>query len=525
MSRTTVKPKTYDRSFKLKVVKLFFEEGYTRKIIQDEFKIPDSTLDTWIRLYKLHGESAFYPKVKKLSVKLKSENPIKEKIIEHKKSNPTHGSKRISQIFKRFLGVKVSTSEVRETLKEQDLIESKPKKQQRNPPKPRFFERSNPNQLWQTDIMCFRLAGQNAYLIGFIDDYSRYIVGLGVYRSQTAENVLETIKISFGEYGIPKELLSDNGRQYHNWRGTTKFEKLLQTHRIKHIRSQPHHPQTCGKIERFWKTIQQEFLFKCQFESFENFRERLNLWMKYYNFKRPHQGIGGMCPADRFFEIQHDLKQTLEKNIAENTQELALRGKVKNPFYMVGRMGDQNVAILAEKGKIVMHLDDEKLPEGRQIEYDLNEEINDNNIIEMELNINETSSNSTGNKCITGSTNTEKISTESEENIHSRGEMSSSFISMVDEPKCEFYLQGERDSACSTGALAGSSFNRDDESIRGETSSSEHSSESTTSTFKQIDEQDNSENVRQGETSRIPTRKTTGNLIYIDNGKDLNITI
>jgi transposase InsO family protein len=41
--------------------------------------------------------------------------------------------------------------------------------------------------MWQTDICTFRLAGKNAYLIGYIDDYSRYITGLGLFRSQTAE--------------------------------------------------------------------------------------------------------------------------------------------------------------------------------------------------------------------------------------------------------------------------------------------------------------------------------------------------
>ena len=61
----------------------------------------------------------------------------------------------------------------------------------RNPPKPRFFERSTPNQLWQTDIFTFRLGGKNAYLIGFIDDHSRYLVGLDLFCSQTAEHVLE----------------------------------------------------------------------------------------------------------------------------------------------------------------------------------------------------------------------------------------------------------------------------------------------------------------------------------------------
>ena len=41
-------------------------------------------------------------------------------------------------------------------------------------------------------------------MIGFIDDYSRYITGIGLYRSQTAENVLEVYRSAIGEYGVPK---------------------------------------------------------------------------------------------------------------------------------------------------------------------------------------------------------------------------------------------------------------------------------------------------------------------------------
>ncbi len=73
--------------------------------------------------------------------------------------------------------------------------------------------------MWQSDILTFRLAGKNAYLIGYIDDYSRYITDLGFYRSQTAENVIETYRCAVGEYGVPKEMLTDNRRQYTNWQG------------------------------------------------------------------------------------------------------------------------------------------------------------------------------------------------------------------------------------------------------------------------------------------------------------------
>jgi len=69
--------------------------------------------------------------------------------------------------------------------------------------------------------------------------------------------------------------------------------------------------------------------------------------------KRPHQGIGGLCPADRFFEIQAELKKTMEQGIADNVLEMALRGKPKEPFYMVGRMEGQSVVLRAEKGSCV----------------------------------------------------------------------------------------------------------------------------------------------------------------------------
>ena len=237
--------------------------------------------------------------------------------------------------------------------------------------RPRFFERSTPNQLWQSDIFTFRLGGRYAYLIGFIDDYSRYMAGLELYRTQTADQVLEVYRRAIGEYGVPKEMLTDRGRQYTNWRGSTRFERELTKDRIKHIKSQPHHPMTLGKIERFWKTIYEEFLVRAQFGSFEEARERIRHWLKYYNHKRPHQGIGGLCPADRYFEIQGELKKAMEQGIADNVLEMALRGKPKDPFYMVGRMEGQSVVLRAEKGKLRLMVDDEESGRKREMVYDV----------------------------------------------------------------------------------------------------------------------------------------------------------
>ena len=115
---------------------------------------------------------------------------------------------------------------------------------------------------------------------------------------------------------------------------------------------------TLGKIERFWQSILSEFLQRAQFTSYEDAAARIAFWIKFYNYKRPHQGIGGLCPADRFFEIDTALKKTLEQGVEENALELALRGEPRDPFYMVGRMGDQSVVIRAEKGRVKMLVDD-----------------------------------------------------------------------------------------------------------------------------------------------------------------------
>ena len=366
---------SYSNAFKLKVVKLHLEAGIPKNIVAGECNIASNTVYRWVQLYVESGESGLYMgNRKKASGQKKIPASVRDKIIETKKNNPEYGVRRISNMLRRMFFLPGSHETVRKTLHEKKLMSPPPKKKrEKNITRPRFFERSTPNQLWQTDIFTFRLGGKNAYLLGFIDDFSRYIVSLGCFRSQTAERVLEVYRRGCGEYNPPKEMLTDNGRQYTNWRGTTRFEKELQKDRVKHIRSQPHHPMTLGKIERFWKTIFQEYLSRAQFTSFEDAQDRIQQWIKYYNHKRPHLGIGGLCPADRYFEVHTELRRTIEKGVAENTLELALRGQPRSPFYMVGRMEGQSVVLKAEKGKLRMTVDnDDYSDKSKELVYELN---------------------------------------------------------------------------------------------------------------------------------------------------------
>lgn len=358
---------TFSFEERLRAVKLHLEEGFTQEMVGQEMGISSAAVYKWTRQYRLQGEEALKSQGRGKR-RPKMPEPVRQKILELKQEEPTRGIKRISQLLRRVFFLKASAETVRRTLKEQGLVEPPPKPR-RNLVRPRFFERATPNQMWQTDIFTFRLGGRYAYVIGFMDDYSRFIVGADLFRSHTAENVLEVFRVAAGEYQPPKEMLTDNGREYVNWRGVTRFQAEMKKNGTHHFKSRPHHPMTLGKIERFWETIWQEFLSRAQFESFDSARERIRLWIKYYNHKRPHQGIEGLCPADRFFEIASQLRQTIEAGIKENLLEMALRGEPKAPFYMVGRMEGQSVILRAEKGKLKLSVENGN--QNQELTYDL----------------------------------------------------------------------------------------------------------------------------------------------------------
>ena len=106
----------------------------------------------------------------------------------------------------------------------------------------------------------------------------------------------QTHKIRF------KELLSDNGSEFggKNLKHPEDhpFERMLMEMDIKHRYTRPYRPQTNGKIERFWKTIETDLLEDMVFDSLEHLQNELEQYLYYYNHERPHQGINGLNPVE-----------------------------------------------------------------------------------------------------------------------------------------------------------------------------------------------------------------------------------
>ena len=365
------RPRPYPYEVRRRAVQLHLEEGIAAKIISRELGVTDTAVYDWTQRYRKYGEQGLRYGGVRGGGKAKLPGAVHKKITELKQQDPRQGARRISQILRRFFCLKASPETVRQHLNETGLTAPKPKARKKPTPPPRRFERSTPNQMWQSDITYFPILGQTAYIIGFLDDYSRYITGLGVYRSQPSAYVVEIYREAAAAYGAPKEMLTDNGRQYASWRGTTKFQQELKRDHVHHIRSSPQHPMTLGKIERFWKTLKEEFLMRARFETFEEARERIGYWVKHYNHRRVHQSLEGMCPADRYFSIQNELREAIERGVAANVEELALRGKPVEPFYLVGRMGDQSVVIETDKKRMSVRVDGKTLDADQPLVYEL----------------------------------------------------------------------------------------------------------------------------------------------------------
>ena len=77
--------------------------------------------------------------------------------------------------------------------------------------------------------------------------------------------------------------------------------------------------------------------------------------MDHYNLQRPHQGIEGLVPADRFFHAAPEVLKTLKARVTRNARELAQKGIPKKPFYLTGQVEGQPFSVHREGGRVVLH--------------------------------------------------------------------------------------------------------------------------------------------------------------------------
>jgi hypothetical protein len=160
--------------------------------------------------------------------------------------------------------------------------------------------------------------------------------------------VIEVFRSAIDSYNPPEEVLTDNGSQYITWRGKSAFAKECEKRGIKQVVARPRHPQTLGKVERFWGTLWRECIETAIFRDLGDARERIGLFINHYNFQRPHQGIDGLVPADRFFSAAPEVKKAIKEKIEANALEIAKNGKPKKQIYLAGQVDGKPFSMHSE---------------------------------------------------------------------------------------------------------------------------------------------------------------------------------
>jgi transposase InsO family protein len=166
------------------------------------------------------------------------------------------------------------------------------------------FTFSRPNECWQSDWTQWVLAdGAPVAIAGTLDDHSRYMPALRAGPGDATGDLVWSVMVAgITECGIPSMSLTDNGFVYTGkWRGfEATFEANLRALGTVTINSTPFHPQTCGKIERFWQTLKKWLRARQAPATVDELNELLEQFRNYYNHHRPHRALHGATPAEVF---------------------------------------------------------------------------------------------------------------------------------------------------------------------------------------------------------------------------------
>jgi transposase InsO family protein len=165
------------------------------------------------------------------------------------------------------------------------------------------FEADLPNEMWQTDITHWQLAGgEHAEILNAIDDHSRLFICSHAYPGVKARDVVDSFHRAAELHGLPATLLSDNGAVF---TGTARHGKVALQTELEQLgvltkNSRPYHPQTCGKIERLHQTLKRYLQKQKPAGTLADLQTQLDTFVHYYNHIRPHRALQGRTPLQAY---------------------------------------------------------------------------------------------------------------------------------------------------------------------------------------------------------------------------------
>jgi transposase InsO family protein len=190
-------------------------------------------------------------------------------------------------------GLRVSPATVSRYLARAGLVTPDPRKRPRS--SYLRFAAELPNQCWQSDFTHYPLAGgTDTEILAWLDDHSRYLLRITAHRHVAGPTVVTEFRAATAEHGIPASTLTDNGLVFTTRfaGGRNGFEAELRRLGVRQKNSRPAHPQTQGKIERFWQTLKTWLTAQApQPATIAQLQVLLDNFTAVYNHQRPHRAL------------------------------------------------------------------------------------------------------------------------------------------------------------------------------------------------------------------------------------------
>lgn len=218
---------------------------------------------------------------------------VVQEIRRVKQANPRIGSRRL----KWLLDLSFHHTTIHRLLRALGLVNERPYKRRVW----KRFRAEAPNQRWQIDVAETILDGRRLYKITLVDDHSNYRLISRLSWEATGSAIASVLRKAIRQYGVPEELLSDNGAQFRGRRGgeTRDVGLLCRRRGIRQVFTSPNHPQTIGKAEHAHKDDKMEFFDLVSFRTIREGQRKLDLFDLWQN-GCPNRGLEGQSPAEAY---------------------------------------------------------------------------------------------------------------------------------------------------------------------------------------------------------------------------------
>jgi len=155
---------------------------------------------------------------------------------------------------------------------------------------------THPNQVWSTDITYIPMRHGYMYLVAILDWYSRYVISWGLSNTLETNFCIETLNRALIR-NKPEIFNSDQGSQF----TSIEFTGILKMHDIKISMDGKGRSLDNIFIERLWRTIKYENIYKQSYETVEELYNGMKSYFNFYNCHRPHQSLKYLVPKEVYF--------------------------------------------------------------------------------------------------------------------------------------------------------------------------------------------------------------------------------